>query len=340
MALDLNLIIIGSEHMEKYEENIKWNKGAIAKLNSDPNFHFIIREAEIEKALNKSKPITVEMVLKKGALYGTKAIILLKEPEVIRCRGQCSGSDFYLPFEYKYSSPSQSLQSLYNLFNKDSSFQKIFYFSPEQVMEEDYDYDEVEHLLGGVINRTVVSSFSALYNNKFGVFVSFTDPTVNAHIFETLQCKNNELSVLNTWLPQLENIPFDILLKLREDEEDSFKRFQFALKHLIVDSAEANSETKLKELFQFVDYEVRSFETKMNQIKKSRVLKAYEAVVSLSIMGLCFAIPSEIAKLITAFLGFSQGKEFINFLFRDRQQMYQLKASDFYVPWLCTKKKR
>ena len=324
---------------------IKYNYEDIVKeLNSDPSLHFIIQEKDLEMAIKNPKPDIAEMVLKKAALYGTKAIILLKEPG--KKRYFSSGHPIYHGgtlidsgielISHQDSHVSESLRSLYSQFNKNSSFHKIFYFLPEQIEEETTGYKDYEHYMPAQYS---VTSFLSIYTNKFGIDMTFNDPTINFHIFETLQCKNNELSVLNVWLPQLANVPLDILLKLREDEYDSFIKFQFALKRLIVDSGEVNSETKLKELFQYVDYEVRSFETKMNQIKKSRLLKAYEAVINFSVMGLCFAIPSDVAKLITTYFGLTQGKELISLIFRERERMYELKASDFYVPWLCAKKK-
>lgn len=320
----------------RYEEY----KKIVTELDSDPNLHFIIQEKDLEMAIKNPKPDIVEMVLKKAALYGAKAIILLKEPG----RETYFSSGHHIDridkgvelIAHRDSHVSESLRSLYSQFNKNSSFHKIFYFLPEQIETEIAGYKDYEHCMP---TQYSVTSFLSIYTNKFGIDMTLSDPTINFHIFETLQCKNNELSVLNVWLPQLANVPLDILLKLREDEYDSFTKFQFALKRLIVDSGEINSETKLKELFQYVDYEVRSFETKMNQIKKSRLLKTYEAVINFSIMGLCFAIPSDVAKLITTYFGLSQGKELISLIFRERERMYELKASDFYVPWLCAKKK-
>jgi hypothetical protein len=85
---------------------------------------------------------------------------------------------------------------------------------------------------------------------------------------------------------------------------------------------------------------VRSFDAKVKQLKKMRVLMALDAVVGICVMGLCMAVPTEVSKLILSFVGTYEGKEFLKMLIQDRGQMSEQRLSDFYVPWLCTRKTR
>ena len=315
-----------------------WSKAAeysalATRLNSDPNIQFIIREEDLERVLKFPDLHVVEMPLKKAALYANRAIILTKPktffaavgdpPET--ARAQWGGGEI-----------SRRLEQLYKNYSQNTAFGEAFYFMPERLNQTIENWSSEEDWYNDESN---LFDFAATYNNKLGVEMSLSEPAINNHIFEALNCNGNELSVRNIWLPELKNVPFEALLKLREDEGDSFTRLQFALKQLIADTEELNSETKAKELFQRVDYEVRSFENKMSQIKKSRAVKTYEAILGFSVMGLCLAMPSEVAQIISSAIGIYSGKDFISALFREREQIFELNASDFYVPWLCTRKK-
>ncbi len=314
-------------------EDLEKFKDITNKLNSDPNLQFIIREQDLEFALNKSKINDVVISLKKCALYGKRAIIVTMPKTLYIPTG-----DYRPEAKKQWSEDKVSirLRDLYEQYNSVPAFKENFYFIPEkiQVTAEEWDNDEFAQY---DIDSFV---FSNVYQNKYGINVSLSDPCINQHIFESLNCKGDELSVYNMWLPELKNVPFDILLKLRNEEQDSFTKFHFALKELIASFEDLNSETKLKELFQKVDYEVRTFEDKLKIIKKNRAIKAYEAIVGFSVMGLCLALPSDVAKIISSVIGIYGGNDFIKALFREREQINNIKISDFYIPWLCTKKSK
>ena len=299
------------------------------QLNSDPNLHFIIREYDMEKALEHPQISEVELALKKCALYAKRAIIVTKSQTFYQALGDHRPN---AKSQWSGGKVSIRLEELYNKHNLASS--SVFSFIPEKISRvneewEDDDFSQTE---------TVTYSFKDTYKNVLGINVSLTDPHINRHIFESLDCQSDELSVCNIWLPELKNIPLDILLKLRVDEQDSFERFQYSLKKLIADFSSLDSESKAKEIFQKVDYEIRTFESKFGQIKKERALKTYEAILGLSVMGLCFAVPSETAQIVSSAIGIYGGKGLFSSLFREREQINNIKASDFYVPWLCTKK--
>jgi hypothetical protein len=310
-------------------------KDLAKNLNADPNLHFVIREDDLDIAITHPELRMVEMVLKKAALYAKRGIILTKPKTFFHATGLAPN-----PNQADWSSAEISvrLKELYEQFNRASGFSETFYFIPERIIDT-VEHWEDENDWDSPIETTCFE-FSTEYRNTFGVDMSFSDPAVNSHIFENLQCSSNELSVINVWLPQLVNVPLDVLLRLREDESDSFTRFHFALRKLITDAGDMDSERKVKELFQLVDYEVRSFEAEMNTVRKKRALKAYEAIVGFSIMGLSLALPTPVAQIVLSVIGAYQGKEFIGYLFREREQMYDRKSSDFYVPWLCTKKEK
>ena len=305
-----------------------------SKLSSDPNLHFIIRETDLERALEHPDHRALEMVLKTATLYASKGIILTKPVTHYKTPGY---SDPNYHNYWGKGEISTKLKTFYNKHARVQSFNKLFHFLPERIEESIEEWIDENEWITATPN--VMFDFSTAYNNCWGIGLSFSDPTLNAHIFGTLQCKHDELSVVNIWLPQLSNVPFDVLLKIRADEYSSFKRFQFVLRRLITDTENVSSERKLTELFKYVDYEVRRFDSKMNQLKKTRALRSYQAAVGVSIMGLCLVTPTEIGKMIMSFIGGYELREFMGALFHYHEKVNDMKASDFYVPWLCTTKK-
>lgn len=308
-------------------------KDNTAKLNFDPNLHFIIRENDLERALKKDNYQFIDMALKKAALYAGRAIVLTEPKTYYSTSGvvPSSARDFWSD-----SNVSNRLRELYKQLGQTPSFSDVFCFFPEKVINENEEWEGDGEWM--TAEPVTFFDFSSLYKNRLGIEMSLSDPTINSHIFENLNCTKDEISVINVWLPQIKNIPLDVLLKIREDEADSFSRFQYALRKLITAFGELDTETKAKELFQYVDYEVRLFENRMNQIRKSRLLRACETVIGASVMGLSFALPTDIAKIVLTTIGVYNAKEFISYLFRGHEQVNNQKLSDFYVPWLCAKK--
>ena len=272
-----------------------------------------------------------ELLLKKAMLYANRTILLRKPTRHFTGYGRTP----YLVNTWGDGEIFKKMEKISGDLKYNEMFYDIFTILPEKIINEwefsDNDEDNVQD---------EQFDFSSSHNNRFGIDLSLSDPTLNAHIFERLDTHPQGLSVLNIWLPQLANAPLDVLLKIRQDEGDSFQRFQYAIQKLIANSEDLEFETVLKELFRYVDYEVRTFQARMVAIKKSRALAVYEAVLGFSIMGLCFAAPSDIAKVLVGIAGASPFKDFIGSLIKKRSQAYDLKTSDFYVPWLCTTKSK
>jgi len=314
----------------KVEEYIKLTNN----LNSESCLHFLIKLSDLRNATKSLNKTTIDMILKKTLLYSTRGLILCRGIDVYQSLGNPPTGPKTVVDNFKFN---DDLELLFNKYKDNELFKQTFLIIPEKI---NTIYEEFEGPDDDWTNSYHTEfDFNTKYFNKYGIDISLCDPIINANMFEKDRYSDDDLSILNIWLPELKNVPIDILLKIREDEFDSFIRFQYALKKFIVDYSEVSSVDKLKEIFQYVDYEVRLFDSKIKQIRKSRALRAYEAAVGVITMGLCFALPLEITKLITAALGLYQGKEFIGSLFREKEKINTLKTSDFYVPWLCTKNK-
>lgn len=300
----------------------------IDSLNSDPSIHFILSERDLKKAMDDPDTGDVNLALKKALLYAQRAIVLTGIQEAYSGWGTDNSSTIPIVIP--------PLEKVLKLKDKIPEFDSIFYFIPERITDQIIDDDSSDAEYAERLPPTSVDFFKA-YKNKLGINVSFTDPTVYSHLFE-IKHQTQGISVLNVWQPQLSNIPLETLFKIRVDERDSFTRYQHALRKLIVDAEELDCEMKIKELFQYVDYETRTLASKMQLIAKSQALRKLEAIVGVSLMGLSFALPTEIASIVASVIGTYTGKEFFSNLFQEREKIYDLKSSDFYVPWLCMAK--
>lgn len=312
-------------------EALKNAKETVRTLNSSVELQFTIRETDLEESIKHANSQLVEQVLKKASLYSSKAILLTKRTEFSKLYEEESWHHDHF---WGDSEIFDKITTICDGLTNKSLFNKAFVVLPERVVTESEPFDDEEFW-----TRTEFE-FSKSYNSPNGIDFRLSDPTLSIQVFEGNTIGDpKDLSVLNIWLPKLSNISLDTLLRIRDDEGDSFQRFQFALKKLICNN-KIDTETSLKELFQNVDYEVRTFEAKLEAIKRSRAMSTYQAILGFSVMGLCFLVPSEIAKTITAILGVYQSKGFIGALIKEYNRAYDLKKSDFYIPWLLTKKDR
>jgi hypothetical protein len=329
--------------MEEQERILHGLQQQLCQASHENTLHFIYREADLQEGLAEGRlEPGVVTALNKGLLYADRTVVLTRALTVHRSGGAnmfgnaIEGSD---DFERLTEEPEivRAVVALSKSPGLKSQFERQFLFVPEKVViEESEGVDEYNRWEWKSSSRAVLD-FSSQYTNKFGVNVSFRDPRVKAHMFETQGHGATDVSVLNVWLPQISCLPLHVLLRLRRDEHDSFERMHFALKGLVRDASSLTDEVRLKEIFQRVDYEVRTFDNQLRRIKKARCLKAYESLLGFAVMGLCMSVPSEAAKLISTFLGTYQAKELMGSLFRAREQVNDLEASDFYVPWLCGK---
>lgn len=294
-------------------------------LGASHTLNFVMDEHDIEKALVSPTAPDVIMSLKKGVLYAQNTIIIT-QPWKFLNKLMPDGEHK----RWNKGIVSSSLKTIYGDIEKTQGFRNTIHILPSKIVQIEEEWEDEDNWF--IAGEEEMFEFTTTHKGEYGIDVRFTDPIVANQIFET--------SVVNVWLPHLANIPLDILLKLRSDEQDSFARLHYVLQKLIADSKDISSNAKLKELFQHVDYEVRTFEAKMNTIRKSRALKEVEMLIGFSIMGLCLTVPSDVGELISATIGAFQGKDFVGHIFRIREQINDLHASDFYVPWLLTQNKQ
>ncbi len=295
----------------------------VRRLNTNSNVQFIIDGDKLPADLDEATWVNqIETALKKMAVYADKVIFLCGNVKTQHALGNTN----------LYRTRVAALAENAKL---QKEFNSIFYFVPTTVAEESFinDYWDDGTGDGQWEESTLKFRFDGAYHNAHGYPVQLNDPRLRQHFLEQDKSADYD-TVLNVWLPQVKNVPFDTFLKVRRDNGESFQKLQAAIKTFLQDSKAETTETKLKELFEFLHYEIIRYNDHMEKIRKTRALRTTQMVVSTTIVGLAFAINSTAMQTITSFLGLYQGKDYIDFLIKQKENIHDLETSDFYLPWL------
>ena len=154
-----------------------------------------------------------------------------------------------------------------------------------------------------------------------------------------LQENRTEIGMGKLYLPHLQNVPAEVLFKLRQDE-DAFSRFQHALSNFLKKSQESDTESKLLDCMKEVDYHIHMLNQQFKNIKKMRALRTRNVTLQLFGLGLVQLVPVEFAADLTKFLGSITAFQAIEHFVSFREKFDKLKENDFYFPWRIARAKR
>ena len=318
--------------------SLKQIRNTVHDLNLDPYLHFIYSEDDLALALNGSDNFkNLEILLKKGLVYANKTIVITNE--IVSNGGAygpgygsgVSGGPYEFPNNlFKTSKLENSIHDLITKYKSNHNFLEKFYFIPSRIRAnvtyiDPYDFVQERKL--------TEFEFSETYSNNLGLNVSLRNPNVKNHVLES-----SRFGVMNIWLPQLKNVPLELMLKLMEDEEDTFKVYQYELKRLLAEFDLNDSEKKLIELFQTVDENIRKLKIKLENIKKTATFSKIDAFIGSTVIGLTFALPEEISNMLISILGSYKLLQLKDHLFKHKEKINDLKSSEFYIPWLINEK--
>ena len=299
----------------------------VSHFNDARKVEFLVNSRIFPEA-NRYEPTgkKVETLLKKLAIYADKVIFLL--PDVAAGNAQESQNMVI------------RLEELASAHISSTEFQEIFYFLPEKVVpriEAVSDFFDDGGASGDMLIGDPAFDFEVTYHNEYGYYIDLSDFQIQSHVFELSECNAEAPSVLNVWLPCIENIPLEVFLQIRNDEHDAFVRLQHAVKKILRETNGIDSTTKVKELFETVDYETRAYEARMQKVKRSRALRKYEMLIGACVMGVGLALDSHVMKIIMSVIGSYSLKGVIDNAFRDRERIDDLSQSDFHIPWMLNK---
>lgn len=287
-------------------------------LEAEPTLHFVLPYSALKKVAGSAP-----LVIKKCLLYSSRTIILTPPVEYATPTG-----DYRENVSTNWLIRPTAALAAFGIPITGAIAEDLIVELPESIVEKyevwsnDDFYEDPPRTL---------FNFADSYGKVDSLQVLLADPVLGAQFAERL--RQIDFSVINLWLPTLSGVSITDLLKLRLDEYDAFTRMHVSLRRFAATLPSIGSEAKLKELMQEVDLQVRKLDERFTELKKRHSRSLAEAAVGVAVVGLLLLVPAEIGRLLSAFIGSYQTKEFIQSVFRYREQLHDLKASDFYAAW-------
>ncbi len=299
-------------------------KAALKTICAYPRHHFLLRTSHVDA----SSISEIDLALSRLILYSPHAIVV----------GQREGDLNVLGGMYVDSSreSTTSHSATFRLLQSRAQGIPRILFLPDRDEETFSDYMESDH--ADAQYSTTHFSFDEEYDDQHGLAVSLKTLSDSPCIWQSLNTGSSDASTLTMLLPDLRNVPPPELARLRDDEGDAFERFHGVMTEFFSrKSTEVSSETQMKELLQYVHDGTRDFGARMQILSSRASLKRYEAAFGATAMGLCFAVPSDVARIILSVIGAYSTRDFVKELFSLRDERAAMKLSPFYVPWKCTR---
>ncbi len=143
-------------------------------------------------------------------------------------------------------------------------------------------------------------------------------------------------TLLNIELPYIENIPLDILVKIRKDEENAFKKFRVALKGAVQECLKFDiGSESIEDLARhvnktYIEPEANEVKKKLSSISKLRAVRSFVPVISTVSLAFNALIGNPVGMLIdslrTAQWGFQE-------IFQREQEKSSEKKNEMYLLW-------
>lgn len=291
-------------------------------LNVDPSYHLLLKATELDQS-TFSHSLDIEAVLKDLLLYSPTSIVLGETEWYTTTIGGTTIND-----DRRWESDIPAFQRIRAVTDEIGAPHIIFL--PEKIVEGISDYGESDHW-DEQYEREHFNFFTT-YANKNGLPMSPFDPALQ----NRWSRDGVKPQVLRVWLPSLRDVPLKQISSLRVDEQDRFENLHATLRKLVTHTGNLTTAERTRELLQEVHDGVRNFDSQMREFKRRGKFKVGEVVFGAVCMGLTFVVPSDAAQVILSVIGAYSAKDFIQDLFRHREDWERLKNSDFYVPWLLS----
>ena len=192
---------------------------------------------------------------------------------------------------------------------------------PESLIHEDYN----AHMWQPGQDETTTSSTELLEALVEQRFIPLLRGRELQGLFQLFQ--------KDIYLPYLRNIKLADLAKLKHNETDSFKNFQFRMDRIFKSLQTADVEEKIRHLMEETDHEVRLLN---NEFKKIQKLKSMQTIsigmFAISLVAL-LAGSGDLQRLIPLIFGAHSLSSLTKTEMERRKNVLSLKDSDFYVPW-------
>jgi len=145
--------------------------------------------------------------------------------------------------------------------------------------------------------------------------------------------ESHAMKRVSLFWPQIQGITVDELAKLREDEFDAFSRLHYSLRTFLRNIPKSQSDSEAIELAKLVDFEAKSFESRMKTLRKKHALSLGEMFVGTSAVIACLSIPEVVAQILSGVIGVSQVKSGLQRGLDSKTKNWEHNESPFYIAW-------
>jgi len=142
------------------------------------------------------------------------------------------------------------------------------------------------------------------------------------------------------FLPHLEHVSIDAIVRFRKQEEDAFVRYHRCLSEFFQESGRIKDERSIVECLRKVDEGVRETEAAMRALSRKQVYGGLGIGLGLSCVALCLFLPRDISEYIRAMLGGATGVALFQHLASRQDSTRSPRRADFYFPWLLHREGR
>jgi hypothetical protein len=137
-------------------------------------------------------------------------------------------------------------------------------------------------------------------------------------------------------MPSVRNLSIEDLSRIREDNEDSFARMQYALKRYLDGLSEFESEAQFRHLIEEVDHECRSVESDLRRVKRKHQRTLGGMVVTAGVLGVAATVglvDPGLSTALTAAIGSVSATDILSDRLQKIDGREDLKRSAYWIAW-------
>lgn len=284
----------------RYDYSLKNIKKTAKELSGSSELQLILTAPALLKYREKigSGQNILDLALKATTPLCPRTILLTPSLEEWDAGGFISPQN--LGHHFKVTDLAIETENLLQIIASDKATASRVTILPTSIMSyfEDWvDEDNWE------TSSSKVFDFEEDYKNENGYRVSLSGNDLLHQLIGGNQEAFQTCLVLYITYPEIQNVPANLITRVIEDNNESYKRFQHVINKLVLSKKDLPSGTAVKLAVAELEYEVSRFDAELRAIQKSRAMSSYQAFVGVGLLGLSLFISEELAKYLSAVLG-------------------------------------
>jgi len=163
-----------------------------------------------------------------------------------------------------------------------------------------------------------------------------SDRAINAQLQEDEEACGG---AVRFFLPRIRGLTLEQLIDLREEERNSFTRFQHALMKFFEMGTDQTPESAMLKMFEEVNYQIAVLNDRFREISRRRRWEFIaQALTTFGLLSL-YTMPAELAKVISGVLGVASLSKVTSYIASEEWSSKKLASSDFFYAWKASRLK-